>query len=102
MLDMDEPDEVIAAAGKFRAAVTSVTDHVDAVADDLNLPRGPQSPLDHGCAGVHRLIPAMLREATPAHAGYAITTNQNATETTTVLATADIDGGLQVHRAEPV
>ncbi|MBF6175655.1 hypothetical protein [Nocardia blacklockiae] len=102
MLDMDEPDEVVAASSKFKVAMTAVADHVDAVAGGLELPRRPESPLDQGLAVVHRWIPKTLLAGSGGIVSHADTTHRQATDTATVLASADVDGGTRVRRADPV
>ncbi|MBB5918766.1 hypothetical protein BJY24_007678 [Nocardia transvalensis] len=103
MLDMDEPDEVAATAGTFSRAITSVTSHVGTVVGDLVLPRSPASPLDRGLAAVHRdKIAQPLKSAVRKHSGRAPVPHQAATEVSTALSTADVDGGRQVRGSEPV
>ncbi|WP_067903769.1 hypothetical protein [Nocardia vaccinii] len=102
MLNMDEPQEVIAASSRFAGAITSVTDRVGVVVDDLVLPANRDSPLDQRCGAVNDWIGAHLSDAGTRFSGHAVTTHQQARDRTVAIAGADAAGATEVSGTESI
>lgn len=102
MLDIDEPQEVIAASSRFAGAITSVTDRVGCVVDDLVVPAKLDSPLDQRCSAVNDWIGTHLDDAGTRFSGHAVTTHQQARVRTVAIADADTAGAAQVSGTESV
>lgn len=102
MVDIDAPQEVIAASGRFAGAITSVTDRVGAISGDLALPSRPESMLDDRLGAVNRWIAATLANARIRQAHFATATHQQATNTTNMLADAETTGAAAVYGSGPV
>jgi hypothetical protein len=73
VLDMDEPYQVVAAAGKFTRAITTATEQVDTTTAGLTLPNGPSSPLDYKLVGTRNWITETFDNATGITRGKAYT-----------------------------
>ncbi|MFC8529446.1 hypothetical protein [Nocardia sp. NPDC057227] len=92
-LDIDDPDEVIAAATGFTTAIDTVGELVTLVTGELEPPRRPGSALDRVLADRLGWIVDTFDGALRNDAGRTALTLRQITETARALGAADIAGG---------
>lgn len=99
MLDMDEPDEVVAAAGRFRTAITTAATDVGALFDALGLSLDSTSNcrVDQACLGQLDWMQTTFTEAAEECVGQAETTVDSTVVSATALVDADLDSSRSVH-----
>ncbi|WP_040834070.1 hypothetical protein [Nocardia brevicatena] len=100
MLDIDDPDEVIRAAGKFTTALTTTKDHVvGTVADGFTLPRGPRAEFDCRGEEVNKWICTTIVNAALKLGDQAEKPSHATRVGVTALNDVDIDGGSTISNA---
>ncbi|WP_327148015.1 hypothetical protein [Nocardia sp. NBC_01329] len=100
MLDMDDPDEVIAASGKFTTALTTAAGDVGTVVDDLVLHSRADSPLDRALVQKLEWIHTTFGNAVSAAGSQAETTRDITVVGARAISNSDIDGGTAVRSVE--
>ncbi|WP_280451349.1 hypothetical protein [Nocardia cyriacigeorgica] len=98
MLDMEEPPEVIAAAGTFVRAIETVNGQVGSITDALVHFRNADSPLDHATDTVLDWIVEVFTASRSTSANSLLETLVQTTAGATALETADLDGATRVRR----
>lgn len=99
MVDMDEPPEVIGAAGQFTSAVASAAGQVNAVADELTVVgEGELTSLDRALVSNLMHGKTLLREAAGASGERAEATLDETVVSATALGDADETGGAHIGR----
>ncbi|MFE9327710.1 hypothetical protein ACIHDR_39990 [Nocardia sp. NPDC052278] len=96
MLDIDEPHEVNAAAGRFAGAIETVSGQVSGTVSDLVLHHRPESALDRSLDAHRQEIVTAFDQAVAASNHGARITHAGTVSTTNVLADADVAGGTDV------
>ncbi|MBF6351353.1 MULTISPECIES: hypothetical protein [Nocardia] len=100
MIDTDDPDDVIAAGGRFTTEITSTTGDVGRIVDDMVVHSKAGSPLDRALVEKLTWVQGTFENAVRDTEGQARTTLDATVLGATVLANADIDGSVVVRRAE--
>lgn len=100
MYDTDDPDEVIAKAGGFTTAVTSMTGHIGGVTDDMIVHTKPRSALDRALVQKLAWVQETFQNAVRETDGQARKTRDATVVGTTMTRNADIDGSVVVRSAE--
>ncbi|WP_227983742.1 hypothetical protein [Nocardia spumae] len=101
MLDIDEPDDVIASSRQVAGAKISFADQVGAITGGWTVGERPASPLDHGLRAVFDKVTGWFDSAEEDFRGRTHATHSHAHGKVTVLKDADIAGGHRV-RSESV
>ncbi|WP_063001776.1 hypothetical protein [Nocardia mikamii] len=96
MLDIDDPDDVIAVSGKVAAAKISFADQVGATTGGWTVDERPAAPLDFRLKGVFDQVTGWFETAATDLRGRTHATHTRAHGTATGLKNADIDGGGHV------
>ncbi|WP_433602244.1 hypothetical protein ACQPXH_11225 [Nocardia sp. CA-135953] len=102
MVDMDEPHEVNAAAGRFAGAIETVSDQVSGTVSDLVLHHRPESDLDRSLDAHRQEIVTAFGHAVAANNHGARITHTATVSTTNVLTDADVRGGTYVQRYDSI
>ncbi|MEV6139346.1 hypothetical protein AB0L63_25500 [Nocardia sp. NPDC051990] len=102
MVDMDEPHEVNASAGRFAGAIETVSGQVSGTVSDLVLHHRPESALDRSL-DAHRqaIVTAFGRALTASNRGARVT-HAATVSTTNVLTDADTAGAAHVNRYDSI
>jgi hypothetical protein len=99
--DMDAPEEVIAAAERYRAAAAVVADGIAHILRELTLPRHGGSPLDRDLVTRLGWITATLGNAAAGGEVRVADTHTAVADSVHALAEADTAGARIVHRTDP-
>ena len=102
MLDMDEPHEVNAAAGRFAGALETVAGQVSSTVADLVPRHRPKSALDRSLDTQRDLMVTAFGPVLAANTGGARNTHNQAVSTTNAYTAADVAGRAHVYRSEPI
>jgi hypothetical protein len=102
MVNMDEPHEVNAAAGKFAGAIETVAGQVSGTVSDLVLHHRPESALDRALDARRQWIVTTFGQALATGKSRARMTHAATVSTTTVLTEADTAGGTHVRRYDSI
>ncbi|KAA8881904.1 hypothetical protein F3087_40270 [Nocardia colli] len=99
MLDIDEPSEVVAAAGKFSGAIAAADQRVAAIVAQLVVPARPRSPLDAELVRRLDWIKDVLGNALADSANRADATYLRVRRLMDDLVAADADNGALICRS---
>jgi hypothetical protein len=102
MVDMDEPHEVNAAAGRFAGAIETVSGQVSGTVADLVLHHRPKTALDRSLDTHRQEIVTAFGHAVAANKHGARVTHTATVSTTNVLTDADAAGGAHVQRYDSI
>jgi len=102
MLDMDEPHEVNAAAGRFAGALETVADQVSRTVADLVPHHRPVSALDWSLHTQLGLMTTAFHPALAANTGGARNTHTQTVSTTDAYTAADVAGRAHVYGSESI
>jgi hypothetical protein len=101
-LDIDAPHEVVAAAHKFRTAITTVGGQIEQITGDFVPHRRPESELDRQLvACTKKWIQAPFERAVRANGRRADATTERITQVAYTLGDADHAGAAEARRTEP-
>ncbi|MFB8005994.1 hypothetical protein [Nocardia sp. NPDC056000] len=96
-LDIDEPIEIIAAAGRVTAAATAVTGRATAALGELAPVGSPHCTLDHALLGVLHWVKSSCTTAATSDGTGATAAHRFVVQAATALDTADEHGRATVH-----
>ncbi|MBF6149171.1 hypothetical protein [Nocardia nova] len=96
MLDIDDPDDVIAASGQVAAVKMSFADQVGATTGGWSVDERPAAPLDYRLKAVFDQVTGWFDTAATDFRGRIHATHTRTHGTVTGLKDADIDGGGHV------
>ncbi len=99
--DIDDPQEVIAAAGRYRAAASAVTDRVEGALRELVLPGGAESALDRALEARLHWVRAALARAVDGHVARTDTNIRFAVTAVRGLEDADRTGAGHIRESWP-
>jgi len=99
--DMDDPAEVLAAAGRYRTAAAAVSDGIARILRELALPQQGRSPLDRELVARLDWITTTLGDAAAGRDAHVADTHTAVTDSVHALEEADRSGARIVQRAEP-
>ncbi|WP_433202552.1 hypothetical protein ACQP1G_12480 [Nocardia sp. CA-107356] len=102
MVDMDEPHEVNAAAGRFAGAIETMLGQVAGTVADLVLHHQPKSELDRTLDTHRKKVVAAFDHAAPISKHGARVTHTATVSTTNVLTDADVAGGKYVRHYDSI
>ncbi|MFX0574684.1 hypothetical protein [Nocardia nepalensis] len=98
-LDMDAPNDVIAAVGHYAGTAGAFVASVGGTVGELVLPRSPESPLDQGHAQKLDWLKTTVLHALAASGRKAESTLVDAKEIVDAISGGDIAGALQIDRS---
>ncbi|WP_216897858.1 hypothetical protein [Nocardia alni] len=99
--DIDDPEEVIAAAGRYRLAASAVTDRVEGTLRELVLPRRAESVLDRALAARLHWVCAALSRRVDGHVARVDTSIRFAVTAVRALEDADRTGAGHIRGSGP-
>ncbi|WP_067573159.1 hypothetical protein [Nocardia acidivorans] len=98
-LDIDEPDEIIAAAGRVTTAAAAVTGRATTAIAGLVPVGAARCDLDHALLGVLHWVTTSCADATMSDSTGSSAAHHFIVRTAQALATADDHGRVAVHRS---
>ncbi|MBF6164667.1 hypothetical protein IU486_07750 [Streptomyces gardneri] len=96
--DTDDPDEVVAAARKFRTAITTVGGQVATISDGFVAPRRPESEIDRQLVALTHRMRAMFKRAERANGRRVDAATQVTAQVSYTHGDADRAGAAEVRR----
>lgn len=96
--DTDDPHEVVAAAYKFRTAISTVGGQVERISDDFVAPRRPESEIDRRLVAQTQWMKTTFERAIRANGRRVDATTQFTTQATYAHDDADRAGAAEVRR----
>ncbi|MGQ4619696.1 hypothetical protein [Nocardia sp. R7R-8] len=96
--DTDEPHEVVAAAQRFRTAITTVGGRVQQISGGFVAPRRPESEIDRRLVAQTQWIEAAFERAIRANGRRADATTAVTSQVASTLGDADHAGAAAVRR----
>ncbi|MGF6887652.1 hypothetical protein ABIA39_006243 [Nocardia sp. GAS34] len=99
--DMDSPAEVLAAAGRYHTAASSVAEGIARILRELTAPQPGRSPLDRELLARLGWITESLAAVADGHGDRVADTHSAATDSVLALEEADASGARILDRADP-